>query len=188
VIEGFIGSPGAGKTYGLTLRAIQAAKKGRPVFANYEIDHKGIEFFTAEQFASLPAGLVVLDEAHLWFPARRSMRLPSSWLALMSQTRKQGWDVLWSAQHEARVDRVLKDITTWMWLCRQYSFTKTPWLFHAKSWEPEYFRKDGPDGRGPAIWRRFRPEIANAYRTHGRIEVAAHTKDRDDEYEGAGTW
>lgn len=180
-IEGYIGRPGSGKSYTLTERALAEARKGRQVFANYVLDEPNCWFFQPEDLMDLPPGVIVIDEAHLWFPARMSLKLPPSWLAMLSQTRKNGWDLLWASQHETRVDRVLRDNTSWMWLCSAW-FQRDghPLFFVSKSFEPEYFRK--PDKMMTKRVRMYDHRVAEAYDTFERLNVAAHAQDKNDEY------
>lgn len=121
---------------------------------------------------------VLLDEVHLWLPARRSLQLPTSWLALFSQTRKLGWELYWTAQHETRVDRMLRDVTSffylaegWSWPIERYKYT---------CYEPEHFRKKGHEmGKR----RRLRSRSASAtYSTLGSVAGADHVQDKRDPY------
>lgn len=175
MIEGFIGRPGSGKTMTLTRRAIREARRGRQVFANYVIDEPNCWRFRPVDLMDLPPGVIVIDEAHLWFPARMALKLPPEWLAMLSQTRKNGWDMLWAAQHENRVDRVLRDVSNWLWLCDSWwQRDGHPWFFVSKQYEPEQFRK-------PKKWLARRVEvfdqrIASAYDTYARLDVADHAK------------
>ena len=184
MIEGLIGRPGSGKSYELTRRALAEADRDRLVFANYGITHPNIYTFEPDQLLDLPPGLVVIDEAHLWFPARGSLQLPMSWLAGMSQTRKKGWDLIWAAQHESRVDRVVRDVTSWMWLNSAW-FSKDghPVLFAASCWEPEFFRR--PDRRFTRSWHLFSSKVAGAYNTHESLTQARHTIKENDAYRKA---
>lgn len=180
MIEGYIGRPGSGKTYALTRRLLKIADRGRPVFANYRIDHPNCHYFQPAELAELPPGVVALDEAHLYFPARGALKLPMSWLQLMSQTRKRGWDLMYTSQHENRLDRVIRDITNIMWLCRAYGAGSdgVPWLFSAHGYEPEYFRKPG---KAMMRWfGRFDKRIAAAYDTYEEIQIADHLKGPDE--------
>lgn len=183
MIEGYIGRPGSGKSYTLTERALRAARKGRRVFANYTVD--GLETFGPDDLLDLPPGLIVIDEAHLWFPARMALRLPPSWLAMLSQTRKNGWDLLWAAQHENRVDRVLRDVTSWMWLCGAwFKWNDHPVIFTARSYEPEYFRD--PKRMMTRTIRLFSRDTASRYNTMERLEVARHATSEKDAYAPRG--
>lgn len=182
MIEGFIGRPGSGKTLWMTKRCIAAAKRGQQVFSNYPIDYPGVYLFEPDDLLHLPEGVVAIDEAHLWFPARGSLQLPMSWLAGMSQTRKMGWHLLWSAQHENRVDRVIRDVTNWMHLCSAWfgGGDKPPLLFTIKTWEPETFRAPKKSMGGAMM--RFPKEAAARYQTFGKVTQAKHTRRAADPY------
>lgn len=181
MIEGYIGRPGSGKSYTLTERALREADRGRQVYLNYSLNYDNCWTFTPEQMLDLPPGVIVVDEAHLWFPARMSLRLPPSWLAMLSQTRKNGWDLLWAAQHETRVDRVLRDVSSYLWLCSSwFSWRGHPGLFLADSYEPEDFRKSKK--RITRRARFFSSKVAGAYDTYERLTVAEHATSAGDLY------
>lgn len=180
-IEGLIGRPGSGKSYELTRRVLEQADRDRLVFTNYAVAHPNVYQFTPDQLMDLPPGLIVIDEAHLWFPARMSLKLPMSWLAGMSQTRKKGWDLLWAAQHESRLDRAVRDVTSWVWLCRaNWRYNGHPLVFTATSWEPEFFRR--PDKKFTRTMHFFSRRVAEAYNTFESLTQAEHTVQKDDPY------
>jgi len=184
MIEGYVGRPGSGKSYTLTARALELAGRGRTVFANYPIAAENCWTFRPEQLLDLPPGVIVIDEAHLWFPARMSLKLPSSWLAMLSQTRKNGWDLLWCAQHEARVDRVIRDVSSWMYLCSAwFKWKDHPLFFKTECFEPEFFR-NAKHSMGTRR-RRFDPKVAAAYDTFERLVTAEHTNSDSDIYAAA---
>lgn len=181
MIEALIGRPGSGKSYELTRRVVEAADRDRLVFTNYAVKHPNVYTFTPDQLMDLPPGLVVIDEAHLWFPARMSLKLPMSWLAGMSQTRKNGWDMLLAAQHESRLDRAVRDVCSWMWLCSAWgSHNGHPIAFAAASWEPEFFRR--PEKRFTRRVNFFNQRVASSYDTFERLTQADHTVQKDDPY------
>lgn len=184
-VECLIGRPGSGKSYELTRRVLAEADRDRLVFTNYAVAHPNVYMFTPDQLMDLPPGLVVIDEAHLWFPARMSLKLPMSWLAGVSQTRKKGWDVLLAAQHESRLDRALRDICSWMHLCRAwFSHNDHPVLFTSTTWEPEFFRRDKKQMGRSMHW--FDRKVADAYNTHESLTQADHTRDASDPYAKRG--
>jgi zona occludens toxin (predicted ATPase) len=181
MIEALIGRPGSGKSFELTARVLEAADRDRLVFTNYAVAHPNVYQFTPDQLMDLPPGLIVIDEAHLWFPARMSLKLPMSWLAGMSQTRKKGWDLLLAAQHETRLDRAVRDVCSWMWLCSAWGdWNGHPMLFTASSWEPEFFRR--PQKRMTRRMRWFSSRVAQAYDTFESLTQADHTIDAKDPY------
>ncbi len=186
MIQGLVGRPGSGKTYTLTEWALREARRGRQVFANFSIDFENCWLFRPVDLLDLPPGLIIIDEAHLWFPARKALALPPSWLAMLSQTRKNGWDLLWSAQHENRVDRVLRDVSNWMWLCNGW-FQRDghPLVFEMQQYEPENFRKR--QYRVARSWKFFSQTVASAYDTYERLEVAEHVDTSKDLYGARST-
>ncbi|MDR0595069.1 MAG: zonular occludens toxin domain-containing protein [Bifidobacteriaceae bacterium] len=182
MIEGYIGRPGSGKSYLLTEKVVRLADRGEKCFTNWDIAHENVWRYEADDLLDLPPGKIFIDEAHLWFPARAALRLPPSWLAMLSQTRKSGWDLFWATQHETRVDRVLRDVTCWMHLCTAWwkRQNNAPLIFHIETWEPEDFRKKGK--RVMAQWKFFNKRVAAAYDTFEHLEVAEHAESDSDVY------
>lgn len=180
MIRGFIGRPGAGKTYAMTHEASKHLLRGRAVFANYNL--RGSYYFTPDQILDLPPGLILLDEAHLIFGARNSLRLPPSLLMKMSQTRKSGWELWFTTQHERRVDSVLRDVTNVMTLVSPWlSKDGHPRFFRLRDWEPELFRTPGKH-----MWSQWVPysqSIANLYDTYESVKVAEHMRSKNDIYD-----
>lgn len=180
-IEGYIGRPGSGKSYTLTARVLEEADRGRPCFTNYGLIHENVWTFAPDDLLHLPPGLIAIDEAHLWFPARQALRLPPTWLAMLSQTRKKGWDLLWAAQHEKRVDAVIRDVSNWMHLCTAwFPHNGHPMLFKQQTYEPEFFRQ--PKRQMGTRWRFFSKKVAAAYDTYESLQVARHTVSKNDPY------
>lgn len=180
MIRGFIGRPGAGKTYAMTHLASRHLLRGRPVFANFHL--RGAYYYTPDQILDLPPGLVLMDEAHLIFGARNALRLPPSLLMKMSQTRKSGWDLWYSTQHERRVDTVVKDVTNVMTMVTPW-FSKGghPRLFQLRDWEPETFRTPKKDLWSG--WLIYDQRVADLYNTFESLEVAKHMKTKTDIYD-----
>lgn len=187
MIEGYVGRPGSGKSYTLTARGYEEAESGRQVFGNFNLAHRNFERIAIDDLLdpSMPPGVILIDEAHLWFPARLSMKLPPSLLMRLSQTRKMGWDLIWCAQHENRVDKVLRDVTNWLWLCNSwFVWQGHPMFFSASCYEPENFRK--PKKRSVRVIRRFDFDVANAYDTLESLQVASHVSAIQDHYRKEG--
>lgn len=105
-----------------------------------------------EQLASLRDCIVVLDEAHLYAPALSGFTLPISARWAISMCRKNRVDLYWITQHEDRVTKSLKDLTTEMVQCK-----RRPWGCQAKAWAPEDFRKKAETKRW--LWSKtYRPK------------------------------
>lgn len=189
MIEGIVGLPGSGKSLEAVRRAKVKHDAGNThIYANLPLNLERSTLITPMTLTNVRAGicscgcanaLVLLDELHLWVPARRSLQLPASWLALFSQTRKEGWsEVLWTAQHETRVDRVIRDVTGWMWLAKHWTLP-FDW-FTYDQYPPETFRIRRTRVRRDK--RRMSKSAAATYNTLGRITNADHIKDRNDVY------
>lgn len=188
MINGIVGLPGHGKSLEGVRRACEAHDRGDThVYANLPLALERFTLVTPETLALVRAGacpckckrvFVLLDEVHLWLPARRSLQLPISWLELFSQTRKLGWDLWWTAQNEMRVDRMLRDVTGWMYLATGWVWPVQ--FFVYEKFEPEHFRKAGR--RISKDVRRRSRRASAAYDTGGQIVRATHVQDKNDPY------
>ncbi|MCA1706135.1 MAG: zonular occludens toxin domain-containing protein [Actinobacteria bacterium] len=192
MIEGYIGRPGSGKSYSMTARAFRKGQRYDAVYANYRLQVPGFNYLRGpEDLLKLKAEssrkvLVLIDEVHLWLPARMAMKLPPSLWMQLSQTRKAGWDLHWAAQHESRVDRVLRDVTNWFWYCTSWGQgvnpLDRPLLFVNTRYEPERYRKKkSAISRVPRL---FSSKIAALYDTRESLAVAGHVAAMADPYVG----
>lgn len=195
-IIGIIGAPGAGKSLEAARRAKIAHDRRRfHVYTNTPVNLASSTLVTPSTLAQATTDgcdckrrckgkFVLLDEVHLWLPARRSLQLPVSWLSLFSQTRKIGWaEVVYTAQHETRVDRVLRDVSTYMVLAEHFTL---PWeWFRYTTWEPEYFRN--PSKRLTRDVRRRSRSASDVYDTLAKIAGADHFHDKNDPYAARAT-
>lgn len=185
-VEGYIGLPGAGKTYALAWRGLEAMRYGRAVYSNFGLagtlpvevwDHRNIGGTEADPcdcgrcFVSISNGVVLLDEVNLWAPSRMWQRLPLGLLHRWAQVRKYQTQVLWSAQHESRVDTVLREVTGWMWECRPCYLGR--W-FRYEAFEPSDLRHDPARRRRLGVRVvRLKAEIAQAYDTLQVLDVGS---------------
>lgn len=167
----------------MTALALDEMARGRQIFSNYSL--RGAQLFGPDDLLHLPPGLVLIDEAHLYFPARGAMRLPPSWLQMMSQTRKRGWDIWYTTQHEHRIDSVVKDVTNWLWKVEAWSVPMVPKFFVSKAWEPEQFRRKGLHYQTRLKF--FSEKTASAYDTFETIQVAEHAQSKTDHYATKGS-
>lgn len=165
----------------MTARAIAERDRGRRVFANYPIE--GCEQFAADDLVNLPPGFVVMDEGHLWMSSRQFHKLPHEWFIKMSQTRKSGWHLLWSAQHPGRMDKAVRDVTQVYHWCHAWpggylSDRKPFFMFdnvYPSTAKPA--QEGDPHERSLMLARhvrRFRMSVANQYDTMAFIDGAKH--------------
>lgn len=119
MIEGITGLPGGGKTLYAVRRLLEAKNKGRDVLANFHSRTGSWRFGLWSEVASAGNCLAVIDEAHMWFSARNWTKTQQHELAVFQQSRKEGLDLLWIAQHENRVDVAVREVTAFLWRCRR---------------------------------------------------------------------
>jgi ABC-type dipeptide/oligopeptide/nickel transport system ATPase component len=144
-VTGIVGRMGSGKSYTAVRIALDRLGRGVDVASNFKIDTealglkgKWIPFTGWDQFATLKNCVVIVDEAHLYAPSSAHLHFPMVAKRALAFARKNGLDVFWISQHEDRVNRSLKDLTSTMMLVESYFSGK---MFVLKGWEPEDFRK-----------------------------------------------
>lgn len=123
MIRGYLGWVGAGKTYSMVHDALEQFRETRcQVFTNMA----GLKFPGAVYVEDLEAitrvgtGLVLIDEVGICMSSHYWQSVPRSVLMAFAQVRKNGLDVFWTAQHEARVDTVLRELTMEVRRCRRF--------------------------------------------------------------------
>jgi hypothetical protein len=120
MIEGIVGLPGSGKTLYAVRRLLKAHQRKRMTIANIHSRTGAWEFGLWNDISSAGNCLAVIDEAHMWFSARNWTKTAQLELAVFQQSRKEGIDLLWVAQHEARVDVAIREVTAYYWRCRHF--------------------------------------------------------------------
>lgn len=83
--------------------------------------------------------VIALDELNLWAPSRLWQELGFGVLNRWAYVRKDGLHVMWTSQHEARIDKVAREVTDHIWVCRQLTLATWPGklqIFHRRRWIP----------------------------------------------------
>lgn len=180
-VVGIVGRMGSGKSYRAVMMAEQRLKDGVDVVSNFKLEldpdeYPGVwrPFQGWDQFADLKDAVVIIDEAQLVAPSSSHAHFPMVAKMGMSHARKNGLDVYWISQHEDRVNRTLRDLTTSMILCESY-FNGT--FFRAVEWAPEDFRKRKK--HVSKQWYRRRSAISDLYSTSELIEPDEYALQRD---------
>ena len=121
MIRCYTGLLGSGKSYSMVADAVKWLKDNRGmVYTNMA----GLRFPEAVYFSGiqdimgLRSGLVLLDEASVALSSRFWADVPREILTRFAQLRKHGLDLWYTAQDEARVDTVLREITNEFMRCR----------------------------------------------------------------------
>lgn len=191
MITGYVGKPGHGKTLEAVRQVLLEHDAGAHVYANIPLNVERFTLITPATLLSVQRGecacgctrlVILLDEVGLWLPARRSLQLPMSWIEGFSQTRKSGWDLIWTSQTMRRVDTMLRDVTSFVYACNAWVWPVEMYIY--ERYEPEYFM-DRRRRLGRDVRRRSRRASA-AYDTLLKVAAADHVADRRDPYAQAG--
>jgi hypothetical protein len=137
MVQGICGLPGSGKTYFLAKQGLEAIKKGREVYANFKLE--GAHYYTdlMTLAKTVRKGVILVDEINLLCPSRWWDQFPPELAYFWSQTRKFELDIYWSAQHIDRVDKIIREISNWVWQVKKITF-----LFWARQYLPEQYSKE----------------------------------------------
>lgn len=171
MIEGIFGLPGKGKTYEGVRRILHYADAGRQCFSVTPIDHPNVMLIDYDDITDpfLPPGKIFCDEVHLVLSAEASRKLTKEWYEKLSQTRKDGHDLIYTSQHESKVLKQLRDNTNYGWLAQKYDFGVAQY-YAAKCWEMHNFRRGKPVDR---YVHRAQKRVYRAYDTRYAIRAEA---------------
>lgn len=173
MVTGFVGLPGAGKTYWAVDHALRAKKAGREVYANFRID--GCKKYTKlEDVMGIKKGFIIVDEINLVCPSRFWGGFPPELAYYWSQCRKNDLEIIWTAQHQDRVDKIVREVTTWIWQCTAHGLG----IHTAHCWLPEHIGKESKKPFHNSIFR-LKKKVYEKYNTYEMIEIAFSTKSQN---------
>ena len=175
MVEGICGLPGSGKTYWLTKRGLEAMRKGRPVFANYALKGSTRYVDLLKLAKEVRKGLILVDEINLLCPSRWWDQFPPELAYFWSQTRKFELDIFWTAQHMDRVDKIIREISNWVWEVRKIG----PVCF-ATQHLPEQYNKVRRTNFGTKFFI-VKKSIYQNYNTYETLDIAEHLKPIEQE-------
>jgi len=165
MVEGFTGLPGSGKTYWLTKIALDRLKKGQKVYANFHID--GVVYYqNLTEVLNVRKGLILVDEINLVCPSRWWNKFPPELAYFWSQTRKFGLDIFWTAQHIDRVDKIIREISNYVWWIKTMPFG----IRNARCYIPEHINKEKRDCFN-SKWFRIKKKIYEKFDTFEAIKI-----------------
>jgi Zonular occludens toxin (Zot) len=115
-----------------------------------ETEHGAEESWTAEPACELwrckgcSRGItIIIDELNLWAPSRLWQTLGVGVLNRWAYVRKDGLEIIWTAQHEARIDKVAREVTDFIYSCRAFGGVMGIGkrgvhlqIFHRRKWVP----------------------------------------------------
>lgn len=130
-----VGANGHGKTlYVAENVVIPSWRKGVPVVGNLalyperiglpELTRDGRPFFEPltgwRQLTELRDCTLILDEITSVFPSRQALSLPPQLQRVLNQLRKVNVTVVWTAPAWARADKILREVTQYVTVCRGF--------------------------------------------------------------------
>jgi len=114
------GRPGQGKTYVLARKAYDFLHKGVQVYSNIKLAYEGDNlsyWHDPEQLTDLKNGIIIMDEAHVYFNSREWQDMSKDTQRKLQQHRKDGLHIWGTVQHEARIDVVFRELVSGFYLC-----------------------------------------------------------------------
>ena len=124
--------PGEGKSYYATKQAYDALKKGRVVFSNYPIiTPSGLSSCIWEPthcLENVQDSLIIIDEAYRDMSSRDFKDFTKEEHTFFATNRHNNLDILLLAQNPARIDVILREITSEFLFMRKVSIPFTWWL------------------------------------------------------------
>lgn len=122
MIEGWTGRVGSGKTYSLCQRCLHIKRRRKKVriFTNVPLfDFADGTFSDWEEMFELDNAVVVIDEISVWMGSRDWGKLPLEVGDFLAQSRKDGVDLLYTAQAFAGVDTIVRRLTATVYHCER---------------------------------------------------------------------
>lgn len=145
MILGVLGLPGGGKTYTMVRMIRRDLRNGIRVFSNIKIDESKLDLKPKKgiplgklyywkhlhDFRGVFGGNIYVDEAGAYFNARNWQNISEEDLVKFMQHRKDGLNIIYSAQNFDHVDKMLRQLTAevievhnffarWFWYKRYY--------------------------------------------------------------------
>lgn len=161
-VYGVVGRMGTGKTLLVTSWAMNYAMvTHRRIVANFGLSCADQVVHSWAEAYELRDCLFILDEAHLWASSNSQKALTLQGRQFISQLRKRGVCLVWVSQHENRVAKALRELTTDIVQCTKY------FGFHVVVF------RDPDDPKANLGWSlaRVDPIVASLYRTREDVPI-----------------
>lgn len=179
-VTALTGMPGSGKTYTLCEIGVGYRAMGWPVWSNAGFDFgmstgdDGCHTYNSfEELADIvgPA-CILIDEAQLYFNARRWQDFPDGFLYSLSQVRKLGVHLYYTSLHWDMIDKNLRNLTFNVWECEAMALRG--W-FVRRRFPPEHVRRKDERSRDKHRVK-VNLGIAELYDTTARVAVGPRPK------------
>ncbi len=177
MINIFVGRVGTGKTYSLVRLALhKIMKEKQDVYSNFYIDFSPYEKVKNEynkylhywervnDFVKIKRGIILIDEAQIYFNSRNWSALPPRVQYKFQQHRKHGLDIYGAVQNVKRVDTIIRELVN-----RVYQIKKVGRLFIVNQYDIE----DIDRAKRKSIWTSayfLNKKLADCYDTYAEIQ------------------
>lgn len=181
MISFIVGLPGAGKTMFLMREALRALKAGRDVYYNMpDVDvEKLLENAARGQnkvgrmvrwtswldFLNVENGLILVDEAQIYFNAYKWQDLPEEVQYKLQQHRKDGIDIMGAVQNVRRITTVMRELCNFVWEVKNIGNR----VFIAKKFDVADVDKAKRQSLGFKVFFR-KKAFADVYNTKAKIQ------------------
>lgn len=191
LVLGIVGRMGSGKSYMATRIAYQRMLRGANIVTNFTMHlecppsgHKRRHcpcklasqwqrFNDWPDLLPLTNAVVIIDEADLYAPSHDFHAITDEVRWKMKMARKHKLDIYWIAQHESRVNRILRDVlTNEIAVCRSFFGGK---YFSAKFYDPTVVRRARQHSMRKGYF--FNIKIASLYDTLETIQGSEYAGD-----------
>jgi hypothetical protein len=179
-VEATIGHPGSGKTYATINKLVKHIKLKKfrysPVYANMNLKIDNIRMITGwkgdfiqikelEQIRYVTQGILILDEAHIWFPSQHWNEVPRGLFAKWAQCRKDELYIMITAQHWGDIYNRIRNITSTVY---RMSSIKGLGFFTGMAHDVESGKISK---KGTLTFIRFKKSVCKCYDTLEKIEI-----------------
>lgn len=119
----YTGLPGSGKTYVLVRKALVFLKQKKHVWSNFKIiPPVGFESYlhawsSVSDLRGVKNGIILMDEAQVYFNSRKWADLPVEWHYKLQQHRKEGLHIYGSVQDIKRLDTIMRELVSHYFEC-----------------------------------------------------------------------
>lgn len=131
------GLPGSGKTYVLVRKALEFLDRDIPVYSNFLLnvpeDKKYLVHYynKMSDLINLERGVVLMDEAQIYFNSRKWETLDERLQYKFQQHRKDGLDIWGTVQDIRRLDVIVRELVSHYYECSKLiasdEFSVKPW-------------------------------------------------------------
>lgn len=122
----YSGNPGNGKTLACVRAVYAEFLLGRTVYSNIPLKFPHIRYGSLNELVGAEEGVILMDEAQVYFDARQWDSVPAELRVKLQQHRKQALDIFATTQHPAFLEPTYRRLVAEFWFCRKVIGSKWP--------------------------------------------------------------